>query len=147
MEKHIQTDAKNARHSLRTVFFLLLLGAIALIALLAWKHYAPPGFLINDINLTEETALSLLAGGLPSECIAGGVEGVYRSCNVVIRRDGEFWNVAVIYDGLFDDSVRASKHESRISREGGVWIAAPISSLYKCQPGRGQQEFAPDLCI
>jgi hypothetical protein len=99
-------------------------------------------------ELTRETVLTLL--NVPIEkCRAEGIPGSYRSCNVnIVRAVGE-WYVAVTFDGLFDDSVRAHRIEASILRadDGRFILGSQIVDTYKCQPGRGQQEFAAALCL
>jgi hypothetical protein len=99
-------------------------------------------------ELTRETALTLL--NIPIErCRAEGIPGKYRSCNVnIVRAIGE-WYVAVTFDGLFDTSVRAHRREASILRadDGRFILGSQIVDTYKCQPGRGQQEFAARRCL
>jgi hypothetical protein len=145
MENKIEATTEKTHSSLKSPVFIIILVAAA--TLLTWWFYADTGLPAEEVRLTQEEALSLLAEALPSACIADGVEYSYQSCEVLIKEEGEAWRVAVTYGGLFDDSVRASRYESLISREGGQWIATPVSASFICQEGRGQQEFAPELCL
>jgi hypothetical protein len=102
-------------------------------------------------ELTKETALALL--NLPTECRAEGIPGQYQSCSVEIIKTDEpsRANVVVIFDGQYDDSVRATKTEASMQfLRGELWSIDPgtqIVTTYRCQPGRGQQEFAAALCL
>jgi len=102
-------------------------------------------------ELTREIALALL--NLPTECRAEGIPGKYRSCSVEITKPEDVVttpNVVVIFDGQYDDSVRATKIEASFwfSGRGDHWVrSGQVVTTYKCQPGRGQQEFAAALCL
>lgn len=62
--------------------------------------------------------------------------------------------VTVVEDGLVDDSVRAEKIVFRFSRQRCVgcasgwsgWWLGSLDVSWRCQPGRGQQDFASELC-
>ncbi len=95
--------------------------------------------------LTRDMALSLLG----RECLAEGDVYNYASCALDIqRREAENqWNVLITYDGLKDDSIRASQISTMISYQEGEWVVGEIIETQKCQPGRGHQYFSAELCI
>jgi hypothetical protein len=49
--------------------------------------------------------------------------------------------------GQRDDSVRDTRHElvlDKLVAQG--WVVSSDVTTYRCQPGRGHQDFSPDLC-
>ena len=70
-----------------------------------------------------------------------------RTIDATRWSEGE-WTVEVTTSNLFDDSVEAVRwvlvltrgDDGRFRFESGQWSQS-------CQPGRGHQEFSPDLCI
>jgi hypothetical protein len=62
--------------------------------------------------------------------------------------------VTVIDEGFLDDSVKAERYSLHFSRkpcddcESGFtpWWLWKLEKTYRCQPGRGQQEFSKALC-
>ncbi|MCK6462386.1 MAG: hypothetical protein L6Q29_01005 [Candidatus Pacebacteria bacterium] len=97
--------------------------------------------------LTNEIALALLKDDLFEECRPERVEGKYGSCSVNISQDGERWTVTVTYDGLYDDSVKASRVQADMTYEDGKWVKGAITTTQQCWPGRGHQDFSAELCI
>lgn len=56
--------------------------------------------------------------------------------------------VTVLKDNLEDDSVRAQRHILEFSLfSGGVVNLSEARVEYRCQAGRGQQDFSPELCL
>lgn len=96
--------------------------------------------------LTKEIALSILKDNLFEECRSEKVEGKYNSCNVNISQEGNQWIIAVTYDGLYDDSVKASRIQTTATHKEGEWIKGDIIRSQQCWPGRGHQDFSSELC-
>lgn len=97
--------------------------------------------------LTNEIALSLLKDDLFEECRLEGVEDKYNSCAVDISQDGNQWVIMVTYDGLYDDSAKASRIQTTAIYKEGKWIKSDILRSQQCWPGRGHQDFSQELCI
>ena len=95
--------------------------------------------------LTRDMALFFLG----RECLAEGDVYNYASCVLDIQRRGaeNEWNVIITYDGLRDDSIRASQISAIINYQDGGWLVGEIIEIQKCQPGRGQQYFSAEFCI
>lgn len=56
--------------------------------------------------------------------------------------------VTVIGDGYLDDSVRGEKFRLELkSNEQGVWKFTSASKSWRCQAGRGSQEFSNSKCL
>lgn len=80
--------------------------------------------------------------------IAGRPEVNQRRTIEVVRRSESEFLVTVTRSNFFDDSVFADRYEMLLRRAdtgrfrfvSGEWSQA-------CQPGRGHQEFTPELCI
>ncbi len=101
----------------------------------------------EEVELTRADVLSLLGYEIiDSQCLAEGVAEQYRSCRVDMVEQNGSWSVAVVYDGLYDDSVRASKLQTSITRQGEQWVVGEQVRSFQCQPGRGQQDFSTELC-
>lgn len=62
--------------------------------------------------------------------------------------EGSRARVTIERDGLFDDSVQAVRHVLVLEREGEgeEWRVVDEDVTYRCRPGRGQQDFGPELC-
>ncbi len=55
--------------------------------------------------------------------------------------------VVVTEDGLLDDSVQAARYVLRFRRgENERWQLVSAEWSQRCRPGRGHQDFAPELC-
>jgi hypothetical protein len=58
------------------------------------------------------------------------------------------WYVRVIYDGLPDDSVRASQTYAAMHHADGEWtVGAVLSETWQCHEGRGHQDFTDEPCV
>jgi len=102
----------------------------------------------TKIELTNEIVLSLLKNNLlGDECRQEGIGGYYNSCVINISKENNQWMVVITYDGLFDDSVRASRIQTNVVYQDGQWLKGEIFRTQKCWPGRGHQEFSTELCI
>ena len=55
--------------------------------------------------------------------------------------------VAVVQDGLADDSVRATQYVLGFTPAGKKWRLVSAVRAQRCQPGRGHQNFAPGQCV
>jgi hypothetical protein len=56
--------------------------------------------------------------------------------------------VTVLRDNLEDDSVRAQRYTLEFALvSGGVVNLSSARVDYQCQPNRGHQDFAPELCL
>lgn len=98
--------------------------------------------------LTNEIALFILKDDLFfEECRLEGVEDKYKSCVVNISQDGNQWVIAITYDGLYDDSVKASRVQTTAIYKEGKWIKSDILRSQQCWPGRGHEDFSSELCI
>lgn len=97
--------------------------------------------------LTNEIALLLLKDNLFEECRPEGVEDKYKSCAVNISQDGNQWVIMVTYNGLYDDSVKASRVQTTAIYKEGKWIKSDIFRSQQCWPGRGHEDFSSELCI
>ena len=61
--------------------------------------------------------------------------------------DGGKKFVEAIYDGMYDDSVSATKKVAEFKMVDGAWMLGnTVYETYRCQKGRGQQEFSGELC-
>jgi hypothetical protein len=54
--------------------------------------------------------------------------------------------VVVTFEGLFDDSVRAERWTLRLQPDENAFELASAVRTFRCQPGRGHQNFAPEPC-
>jgi hypothetical protein len=56
-------------------------------------------------------------------------------------------SVTVTRDGLADDSVHAIRYQIALERaKDGTWRLLSARRTQRCQPGRGHQDFSPQLC-
>jgi hypothetical protein len=55
--------------------------------------------------------------------------------------------VAVVQDGLADDSVRATQYVLGFLPAGRKWRLESAVRAQRCQPGRGHQNFTPGECV
>lgn len=137
--------AQSAPRRINPIYIALAFLAIA-VAFGAWTLSAEK---TAGPALTNEMALSALKSELFDECLPEGVAENYKSCTVEVAREGEseIWQVKVTYDGLHDDSIRASRVEARVSNVDGYWTASDVRHSTQCQVGRGHQEFGTELCV
>jgi hypothetical protein len=62
--------------------------------------------------------------------------------------DGEQAQVTVTLEGLLDDSVQAVRYDLRFQRgAAGAWTLVSATWAQRCAPGRGHQDFGPQLCV
>lgn len=101
-------------------------------------------------EITKDTALELVRDHLvEGECRSEGTDELYRSCDIELEIIGEnIWMITVIYDGFFDDSVRGSRLRSKVAFIDGNWqIMGDIIEDFRCQEGRGHEDFSTELCV
>ncbi|HMO79286.1 MAG TPA: hypothetical protein PKD24_00705 [Pyrinomonadaceae bacterium] len=72
--------------------------------------------------------------------------------SVEVRADSveaaEMLTVVVTDDGYADDSVRGAQYRFRLRKDAeGNWRVTAASRGWRCQPGRGSQEFSAKPCI
>ena len=96
-------------------------------------------------ELTRETALSLLEMECSSERVPG--ERNYSSCSVDISKEKDHWVVTITYDGLQNDSIKASRTKTIVMYRDGQWIEGETFQTQQCWPGRGHQDFSVRECI
>jgi len=132
------------------ILIILLIG----VGIFSWQYFNVPKEEINILEekkekpgpyLTQSMVLSLL----DRECLAEGDPYSYTSCivNILEEEKEKQWLITIIYDGLKDDSVRASKITSIITYQEGQWVVDETTQTQKCWPGRGHQYFSSELCI
>ena len=56
------------------------------------------------------------------------------------------YTVTSIQEGCQDDSMEAEKRVATAAYGDGGWVLWKPTVTYRCQPGRGQQDFSPDPC-
>ena len=100
--------------------------------------------------LTTDMALSLLQEKellFFTGCALEGESYSYQSCSIEVTQEKNQWITTITYDGLFDDSIRATRIIAVIAYQDGQWIVEEFSETQKCQPNRGHQYFSAELCI
>ena len=61
---------------------------------------------------------------------------------------GDTATASLLADGLFDDSVRSRRFDLTLTRRAdGTWRIDTAQWAQRCQPGRGHQDFSPELCV
>jgi len=55
--------------------------------------------------------------------------------------------VTVSLDGLGDDSVRGQRVTLVFEPNGSAWQLVSAKSEQRCWPGRGHQDYSPELCL
>lgn len=95
-------------------------------------------------NLTGRNpgALVFSLFGLPDDITPQGGE------QLEIRYPGD--NRAVVtftQMGLMDDSVRGNRYRVELVSSNNRWRVVWVGQQFRCQPNRGQQDWAPTLCL
>ncbi len=100
----------------------------------------------SEIAADEVVVLTAL-GKEADSCPKNGVEGSYRSCSITIIKNTETsWKATVLYSGLMDDSVRATKTEANIAFVNGRWEAENVQESWQCGRMDSSPEFITELC-
>jgi hypothetical protein len=55
--------------------------------------------------------------------------------------------VVVTFDGLLDDSVRAERWTLVFQPDGESYALESAVRTFRCHPGRGHEDFAPEPCV
>ncbi|MDP3947232.1 MAG: GerMN domain-containing protein [bacterium] len=101
----------------------------------------------TGVELTNNIALSLLKTDLFEECRPERVVGKYGSCTINISKEADGWVVVVTYDGLYDDSVKATRTQTTVTYQNGQWVKGSVSKTQQCWSGRGHQDFSAEACL
>lgn len=129
----------------RSLIYIGVAVAAILAALAIWAVSSPKQPEMGP-ELDKNIALAALGPAIFAECRLEGIPDTYRSCVAEFSKDGSGWRVKVTYDGLYDDSVRASRVEGYLYYEGGQWFASGVAETQRCHEGRGHQDFSKELC-
>lgn len=97
---------------------------------------------------TKEIILQLLKDSLfDSKCSSERVAGEYGSCMIDISKTDNKWIITAIYDGLYDDSIKAIKIRATVTYQDKQWFKRDVSKTQQCWPGRGHQDFSSKPCL
>lgn len=133
--------------------YVTIAAVTILVAFSAWlvlaPRPAPQPAATGGPLLTNEIVLSRLRSDLFGECRPAGIPESYNSCIVEIFKEteGEGWLARVTYNGLYDDSVQASRVEAYFVNRSGQWVVTEVAKTAECQAGRGHQDFSSELCV
>ncbi|MBZ9569405.1 hypothetical protein KJA16_00600 [Patescibacteria group bacterium] len=99
---------------------------------------------ISREPLFQDTATALIKENW-GDCTLVDCERL--TVNVLDGKDG-VWYVQAIYEGMRDDSVQATKKIARAHHVNNAWELGEVVLIeYKCQLGRGHQDFSSELCL
>jgi hypothetical protein len=100
-------------------------------------------------KLTSDIAIDILRDVLiEGDCKSEGEFEQYQSCVISIANTDRRWDIEVIYDGFYDDSVRGSRLRANAIYENDDWsLTGDVIQEHKCWPNRGHQDFSSELCI
>jgi len=146
----------NQKSNLKIILIIaifLLLGIGGYFALIETTKYPLPTtksliapYLTRDmaISLLQEKELLFFTG-----CALEGEPYNYQSCVIEIEtiQEESQWVATITYDGLFDDSIRATRIRAIITYQNDEWVVGEFSETQKCQPNRGHQDFSTEFCI
>ena len=92
--------------------------------------------------LTREKIIELT--NYPSSCDPSTCSEI-----IVDYREGEggIWRFSILLTGARDDSATASRTSGTIAYQNGEWVLLDSIREWKCQPGRGHQDFSTELCL
>ena len=143
---------KNNLYIALVVVALLLLGTKGYLMFKETESLLPATESPLTPYLTIDMALSLLQEKellFFTGCALEGEPYNYQSCVIEIAQEENQWTwiVTITYDGLFDDSIRATRIKATIAYQDDQWIVRESSETQKCWPGRGHQEFSTEFCI
>jgi hypothetical protein len=134
-----------------TLIYVAVAAAASLFAIAIWLIFfaAPQASPEPQAGpeLTDEAALAVLKPELFAECRSEGLEGSYKSCITESSKAGEGWIFRVTYDGLYDDSVKASRVEAYFLYQNDHWTARDVVHMSQCYAGRGHENFSTELCV
>jgi hypothetical protein len=94
----------------------------------------------------DTAAARTLALATWGDCSGDSIECREVVVNVLDGADG-VWYVEAIYDGFADDSVRAERHVAAVHYADGWIVGEELIQDWRCQEGRGHQDFSSQLCI
>jgi len=145
---------KNNLHIVLVVIIVMLLGIGAYFVFiertespLPATESPPTPYLTTNMALSLLQEKNLLAF---NECSLEGDTYNYQSCVIEVVQsiqEENQWATTITYDGLFDDSIRATRSRFIITYQDGQWDVGGFYKTQKCWPDRGHQEFAAKLCI
>lgn len=99
-------------------------------------------------KLTKEIILQLLKDYLfDNKCSSEKIVGEYGSCSIDISKTDSKWIITAIYDGLYDDSIKAIKIRATVTYQDKQWFKRDVSKTQQCWPGRGHQDFSSKPCL
>ena len=142
----------NMKNFLKIIIAVIIIILLGLVSYFVVVPRTETSFVDQTLTLspvlTEEIALSLLKeNAFLMECNSEGIPYEYRSCSVDILKEKDQWIVTVTHDGLFDDSIAATRMRIIVKYENGQWVKGEISQTQRCWPGRGHQDFSTEFCI
>jgi hypothetical protein len=121
---------------------ILALLVVVLAGALVYSTVMQKDPVVRVPALSQDEALAL-ARSTWGDCSAVG------ECSRVsasVQKEGSATRVTAIYEGLHDDSVSAMKKEGVASYANGSWTLGTAVTTYRCQQGRGHQDFSAELC-
>lgn len=145
-------NQKGFANIILVIIIVILVGLVGYFAFIRKPEAPPvtptPSPTTEEAELTNEIALSLLKNDLfGGECRPEGAVYDYDSCTMNISKENNQWIVTITYDGLKDDSIKASRIRTNVTYQNGQWVKGEISRSQQCWPGRGHQDFSAELCI
>lgn len=143
---------KNNLYIALVVVALLLLGTKGYLMFKETESLLPATESPLTPYLTIDMALSLLQEKellFFTGCALEGEPYNYQSCVIEIAQEENQWTwiVTITYDGLFDDSIRATRIKAIVAYQDGQWIVKESSETQKCWPNRGHQDFSTEFCV
>lgn len=85
----------------------------------------------------------------PEAAARAAFPGEARTTRVETIRPGERRRVVLVtHEGLMDDSIRDERVRIAYVRDpDGLWTPQYAGRQQRCQPGRGHQDWSPELCL
>ena len=111
-----------------------------------------PRFNFQVVNIQEFISYARITATNPKAVASQLFRGLededgrnYEEISITYSREG---TSVILYTliGLADDSVRASRHRIELKRNQNQWEIIWVGRQFKCQPGRGQQEWSGIIC-
>ncbi len=129
---------------LKILFTIIIITIIGYFAFSAQRTVAPQ----DDSQFGSTSILSLdKARSLVIENWGDCRTIDCASLNVLSYSRGNEIYVVAIYGGLRDDSVSAIRKVAPIKYVENKWLLGTVTETYKCQNGRGSDDFAKEKCI